>query len=176
MSRRLLGVLAVAVAVGTAVPSASGGTGSPAPEPEPPCPDGAFRAEYFAGTALAGPPVVAACEATVGGNWGRGRAHPRVPEDGFSARWAADLELAAGTYRFALSTDDGTRLFVDGELVIDAWALRPVRTSVAYGALSAGRHRVVVEYFEQDGFAAAQLDWSRSASGWIRGPDEGDRT
>ena len=136
------------------------------------CPDGQFLVEHFAEVHLEGRPVVQECDETVDEDWGAGRPHPRVPEDRFSTRWTTEVQLAAGTYRFTAGTDDGVRLYVDDVLVIDAWAPRPLRTSVAVGALEAGRHRIVMETFEAGGLAAARLRWERSTSGWFTAPEE----
>src|SRR5205814_1116011 len=40
--------------------------------------------------------------------------------DHFAARWTGAIEAPAdGTYRFALASDDGSRLFIDEHLVVD---------------------------------------------------------
>lgn len=127
-------------------------------------------AEYFDNVDLAGEAFLVECHEEIDFDWGRGRAHPRVPEDHFGVRWSADVTFEEGTYRFQASTDDGTRVHLDGELIIDAWYPRPVRSTVAYGHVPAGRHRLVVEYFEQAGFAVAKVEWERSATGWWQVP------
>ena len=137
--------------------------------PEPPgatCGEGAFTAEFFDNTDLAGRAVLVECHEDIDFDWGRGRAHPRVPEDHFGVRWSAAIDLSGGTYRFTASTDDGTRVSLDGEVIIDAWRPRSVGATVAYGFVPEGRHVLVVEYFEQAGFAVARLEWERSRTGW----------
>ena len=126
-----------------------------------------FRAQYFDNIELLGDPILTECHDQVDVDWGLGRAHPRVPEDQFAVRWTGQIDFMAGTYRIQASSDDGTRVYLDGEVVIDAWRPRPVRTSIAHGHVEAGRHDVVVEYFDRGGHAVARLQWERSTTGWF---------
>ena len=74
---------------------------------------------------------------------------PGVPADLFSVRWTGQHEFHAGCYRFGLFADDGVRLWVDGELLVDEW--HPGRGDLSTApitCLSSGHHEVVVEYFE----------------------------
>jgi photosystem II stability/assembly factor-like uncharacterized protein len=61
-----------------------------------------------------------------------------------------------GTYEFALFYDDGARLFVDNELVIDAWSGGP---NYATRHVPAGDHVIRVEYRNHVGRGALQLWW-----------------
>ncbi len=45
-----------------------------------------------------------------------------MPADNFSARWTKSLEVAEhATYKFTVTADDGVRLYVDGQKVLDKW-------------------------------------------------------
>ncbi len=85
---------------------------------------------------------------------------PEVPADFFSARWTGFLDVpAAGDYTFWVSTDDGMRVWVDDQLVIDAWSWqRPTRYEGAI-TLSAGRVAFRVDYMERDLTAEARVGW-----------------
>jgi len=65
----------------------------------------------------------------------------------------------AGTYRFTVSADDGVRLWLDDRLLIDQWQHPQVATYSADIALSAGYHRVRLEYYEGEGSAGVRLSW-----------------
>ena len=57
----------------------------------------------------------------------------------------------AGTYTFFVGSDDGSQLYVDGELVVDNDGLHgPVAVGGNIG-LEPGLHRLVVAYFERSG-------------------------
>jgi len=58
------------------------------------------------------------------------------------------------------TTDDGVRLYVDGQRVIDSW--RPMRGARSVTlSLSGGAHTVRLEYFERTGVALVRLNWRR---------------
>ncbi len=120
-----------------------------------------WRAEYFANAGLGGDPVLIRNDTAIDFNWGTGSPDPRIPADGFSARWTRQIDFLEGYYRFALSVDDGMRLWVDGELLADEWhdgvlIDYPVEIYLAHGP-----HALRIEYYENLGEAMAQLRWSQ---------------
>jgi len=119
-----------------------------------------WSASYFANSDLSGEPVLTRVETALNHNWGFGSPGAGVPRDQFSARWTQPLYFQAGAYRFTTYTDDGVRLWVDGQLLIDSW--RPMRGyRSATVRLSEGTHDVRMEYFERAGVALARLTWRR---------------
>ncbi len=128
-----------------------------------------WRGEYFDNPHLQGPPVLVRDDLAVDFNWGTGSPDPVIPADNFSARWTRTLGFEAGTYRFYVSSDDGARVFVNGQLVVDAWH-RQSLPNTHHGdiTLSAGQHTIIVEYFEEGGEAHAHVWWDRlgTFSGW----------
>ena len=45
-----------------------------------------------------------------------------MPADNFSARWTKSLTVdEAGAYKFTVTGDDGVRLYIDGQKVLDKW-------------------------------------------------------
>jgi hypothetical protein len=119
-----------------------------------------WQAAYWNNTSLSGSPVLERSESTLDYSWGTGSPGPGVYADRFSARWTRYLELAAGTYRFTATSDDGMRIYVDGSLLINEWSDHSAKTVSADKALSAGHHLVVVEFYENTGDAVARLVWA----------------
>lgn len=82
------------------------------------------------------------------------------------ARWAAEatttVELAPGTYSLRTISDDGIRVWVDGELVIDRFD--PHGSQVDYAPLAPGRHEIRVRYFQLDGWTEARVEVVKGAS------------
>lgn len=77
--------------------------------------------------------------------------------DYFSVRWSGWVTFEPGLYRFYARADDGIRLFVDGNLVLDAWSNRDAnRVSTADMTLD-GQHWLVVDYFESTGVALVEF-------------------
>jgi hypothetical protein len=119
-----------------------------------------WRGEYFNNTSLSGAPVLVRDDAQVSFNWGSGSPAPGViGTDHFSARWTRSLNLSAGHYRFSVRTDDGARLWVNGQLVVDAWYEQSVRTHSKDIYLPGGSVPVKLEYYELGGDAVVQLSW-----------------
>jgi hypothetical protein len=92
-----------------------------------------------------------------------------VDTDNFSVRWTRSINFAAGTYRFTASSDDGMRVWVDNNQIIDVWYDSSAHTVESDLYLTSGDHIVRVEYYEAGGQAVAQFDWdlvSNFDSGW----------
>lgn len=122
-------------------------------------------ATYYANETLSGPPAVSRTDAQVNFAWSGGAPASGMPVDSFSARWEGEIE-ARFTENLTLiaRTDDGVRLWLDGQLVIDQWVLRSAADSSYTFAAEAGRkYRIRLEYYEHFGSAVAQLLW-QSAS------------
>jgi hypothetical protein len=119
-----------------------------------------WKGEYFNNPSLGGVPVLVRNDVGIHFDWGPGSPGPGVPADDFSARWSRTLHIDEdGVYRVRVTVDDGARLWVDDELVIDRW-----RTGVPKGYsadvwLEEGEHRVRLEYFEFRYDAQVHLDW-----------------
>ena len=119
-----------------------------------------WQAAYWNNMTLSGSPALQRTESNLDFNWGQGSPDPAVQVDGFSARWARYLDLAAGTYRFSATSDDGMRVYVNGELIINDWSDHSARTVTADRNLSSGHHLVEVEYYENTVDAVARLTWA----------------
>jgi len=122
---------------------------------------GPWRGEYFDNRWLGGNPVLTRSESGIDFNWGAGAPDAMLPADGFSARWTRSAYFEAGAYRFTTETDDGVRLFVDGNLVIDRWVDQSLSAYSVKLTLTEGHHIVRMEYYEHQGGAAAHLHWER---------------
>jgi PA14 domain/Thrombospondin type 3 repeat len=111
------------------------------------CPDGQYKADYFSNMTLTGSPTRSECDAQIDEAWDQG-SPSRLPTDEFSARYEGRLNFDAGDYEFAAKADDGVRVWVDGNLIIDEWRDQPPTTFRANRTMTAGLHTVRVEYYE----------------------------
>jgi len=109
---------------------------------------GPWTGEYFDNATLSGSPYVTRCDATINFAWGYGAPASGMPVDDFSVRWTGTFKFDEGTYRFYAKVDDGVRVYVDDELVIDGWRAGALRTYTTDRALTAGDHSIRVEYYE----------------------------
>jgi hypothetical protein len=124
-----------------------------------------WRGEYFTNTTLSGSPALVRDDAAISFNWGSGSPGGSIGADRFSVRWTGYLNLAAGTYRFTMTVDDGARLWVNNGLILDAWRDQAVTSHVAEVFLPGGATAVRMEYYENTGAAVAQLRWSPVETG-----------
>jgi hypothetical protein len=140
--------------------------------------DAGVKADYFAGMALAGDPILSQIEPAIDHSWGEGAIAGDLI-DLVSARWRANLEApSTETYTLITSTDDGVRLRFDGRLVIDEWIDQGTTDWTAQVDLIAGQiYSIVMEWYENGGGAVAQLFWSSPTlarqiipQGWLQLP------
>jgi RNase P/RNase MRP subunit p29 len=68
-------------------------------------------------------------------------------------RWTRRLDFEGKTYRFNVRVDDGVRLWVDGQLLIDQWSDGSPRTYSVERTMTPGKHDVRVEMYERSGQA-----------------------
>ncbi len=122
-------------------------------------PSAPFVGEYFANANLSGAPVLTRSDPSINFIWNQAAPAPSVPADNFSVRWTKTEYFAAGRYKFATVTDDGVRLFVDGQVVIDQWRGQSATVYNATVDLGSGNHTIRMEYFDSGWDAIAQLTW-----------------
>jgi len=123
-----------------------------------------WKGEYFNNIALAGTAVMVRDDGAAGlsfdwGNQGSPSASCNVPGVLFSARWTRVVTFTAGTYRFATSSDDGMRLYIDGQLIQDRWFYQTASLQTVDMPLSCGSRTLVVEYFQGGGQDSASISW-----------------
>ena len=123
---------------------------------------GGVRADYYKGMNFE-TFVLTRTDPQINFNWGDpGGPDPAVGNDNFSVRWTGEVEAAfTETYTFYPTTDDGVRLFVDGQLLADKWVDRSATENKGTIDLIAGNtYSLVMEYYENTGGALAELRWS----------------
>jgi len=117
--------------------------------------------EYYNNTTLSGTPVTVRDDASIDFQWNDSAPASHVSPDNFSVRWTRNLDLPAGRYRFTMTVDDGARLFINGQTLIDAWRDQEVTPYTGEIVLTGGATTVAMEYYERGGGATAQLRWDR---------------
>jgi len=131
-----------------------------------------LRGEYFNNTTLSGTPRLTRTDKTVGFRWTNTPGAGITP-DNFSARWTGTVEpWDSGPHSFCTYADDGARLWVAGQLVVDAWnngngfALPLNRKRCGTVELTGGgRYPIKLEYYDVSGAAVAKLIWSGPSHG-----------
>jgi mono/diheme cytochrome c family protein len=85
---------------------------------------------------------------------------PARRKDHYALRFEGTIELPqAGDYLFLIGSDDGSRLLIDGKVVVVTDGVHPFEQKRKKQPMTAGPHSVVVEYFEDEGEEALQVDF-----------------
>lgn len=123
-----------------------------------------LKGEYWTNQdkTLTGTPTVTRTDVVVDFNWGAGSPDASVTADRFTARWSGKVQPAVSeTYTFFTTTDDGVRLWVNNQLLIDQWIDQgPTEWSGTIALAVGTQYDVRLEYFENGGGAEAHLRWS----------------
>jgi parallel beta-helix repeat protein len=137
----------------------------PVEEPTPPVlsnGDGLF-AEYFEGRNFNNL-VRDGVDSNIDFNFDRG-GPDGLPNDDFSIRWTGQVEaLHSEQYTFETTSDDGVRLWVNDELIIDNFTNHAATIDTGTIRLEAGvRYDIRLEYYERTGRSIIQLRWSSNS-------------
>ncbi len=131
---------------------------APTPTTAPPIAITGWKGEYFDNPSLSGNPVLVRDDPEINFNWGSGSPAPEIPNDDFSVRWTINRNAQAGVYVFTVWVDDGVRVWVDEQLIINGWAEGQARNYTAEVEVGAGAHAIRVEYFEKVGGALISVN------------------
>ncbi|HYE08200.1 MAG TPA: PA14 domain-containing protein [Planctomycetota bacterium] len=120
-----------------------------------------LRGEYFDDIGLSTPGGTRV-DQVVDFDWGGGSPGWAIGADTFSARWTGTVLAPRGErLTFHVVGDDGVRLWIDGQLIVDAWVDQgPTEWSGAIDAVRGRSYAIRLEYYENGGGATARLRWS----------------
>lgn len=129
---------------------------------------GDYRTAHFATNAFTGTPTLSRTDATVDFDWLTGSPDPAVSADNFTARWTGQVQaLGTDDYTFHTISDDGVRLWVNGQLLVDQWIDHSPWTNSGNLTLTGtSKYDLTLEFYEKTGGAVSKLYWS-SASGSV---------
>jgi len=116
---------------------------------------------YYASRDLSGN-AVTRIDPRIDFNWGSGGPAPGIGPDSFSVRWIGQIR-APKTEQFTFHpvTDDGVRLWINNQLIVDQWQDQSASEASGAFPLKEGQsYDIRMEYYEGSGEAVAQLYWS----------------
>ncbi len=110
-------------------------------------------------------PTLSRLDSTVDFAWGSASPDLSISADTFISRWTGKVQAQLSEiYTFQVSSDDGARLWVDGQLLIDSWIAGGTNTSrvgiMPYAFVAGQKYDIRLEVYENTGAAEAHLRWS----------------
>ena len=139
---------------------------SPTPTPQDPSPgQNGLSATYYDNINLTGT-TVSRIDPTIDFDWGGGSPDSAIDSNTFSVRWMGKIEPQfSEIYTFYTRTDDGVRLWVNNQLIIDNWKNQSVTEKSGTITLLAGnKYDIKMEYYDNKGRAVSQLRFSSASA------------
>jgi len=132
-----------------------------------------LKGDYYRGTDLQGEPVFSRIDPELNMDWeldsptttpiaqGILPLEKKIDNDGFSVRWSGQLvPPVSGEYTLGVVSDDGCRLFVNGEKIVENWTSHAMQPTTAEMTLEQGQpYDITIEYFEGIREAGIHLVW-----------------
>jgi len=86
-----------------------------------------------------------------------------IPEEYVGRVYSGYIDIQAeDVYDIALTSDDGSKLFIDGKLVVDNDGLHGAVEKHGTAPLAKGWHRLRIEWFNKTGDAAISVRWAKA--------------
>jgi glucose/arabinose dehydrogenase len=106
--------------------------------------------------------TVTRIDATVNFTWGAGAPAPGIGVDTFSVRWTGQVQPEfTGVYTFYTQSDDGVRLWVNNQPLVNNWTDHSLIENSGTITLTAGqRYDIRLDFYDNGVDAAARLLWS----------------
>ena len=85
---------------------------------------------------------------------------PGGPNDYFGAQYTGTIDIPQdGSWTFYTNSDDGSKLWIDGQLVVNNDGLHSMRTRSGTVNLTAGKHDITIRVFENWGAVGLIVYW-----------------
>ncbi len=135
---------------------------------------GGLAAEYFTGTDLKHS-VKVSMDKEISFNWSI-ESPKGLPRENYSARWQGQLFIdEGGQYEIGVIADDGVRLWVDDELIVDQWVVQPATQYFKKLQFRDNTcHTIKLEYYQAQGDAVLKLLWRKPLVQKAKGPQKTD--
>ncbi|MCK9279026.1 MAG: glycoside hydrolase family 3 C-terminal domain-containing protein [Melioribacteraceae bacterium] len=125
-----------------------------------------INGEYYNNKSLSGEPLLRRIDKTIDFDWGGNAPSKEFDKDNYSIKWTGFIQAPLeGEYYFSSSTDDGARLFINDQLLINDWIDHGVETRLAKIVLKKDQVvKIKFEHYESGGSASAKLGWKLPGS------------
>ena len=88
-----------------------------------------------------------------------------IPLENVGRHYTGFIRVPADdAYAFALTSDDGSKLWIDDKVVVDNDGLHSAQTKKGIAPLAAGLHKVEISWFNRTGGAELKVAWARAGA------------
>ncbi len=128
--------------------------------------DTGFLGEYFDNQKLEGEPRLTRHDREIYFIRGEGNSIGDLPSENYSVRWSAALKPpVSGEYTLSVTADDGYRLFIDNDTIMDSWSVYGLSsTRSTYTFKEDEEYQFRLEYFQRAWNAEVKLEWGLPGS------------
>jgi M6 family metalloprotease-like protein len=123
-------------------------------------PNNQYLAMYYDNATLKGEPLYIQIDEKIEYNW-KNKGPARLEDDYFSIKWQGYFRFESTTYLFHHRSNDGIRVWVDGDLIIDYWDAHRADDIYLLVRINEGNHLVKCEYYEETGLSEVSLSWRK---------------
>jgi len=128
-------------------------------------PSRGLQARYYSNESWNGPPAFVGLEPSVHFDFKDEIVKKTKSGENFSATWEGYIYAPANSsYRFSVSSDDGSWVSVDDRLLIDNGGIHPWQYREKETFLSRGNHKILIRYFNFGGGASLDFGWKMAGS------------
>ena len=127
-------------------------TSAPALTPNP------WQAAYFNNPNLSEPFFFKRDEPSATRTFNTDPPYPGMPAENYSVRWESIQPLDAGSYRIRVRADDGVRVYINGNRVIDQWHDATGQIYTYDFSIDKGEYRFTVEYYNATGLGFVEFN------------------
>jgi beta-glucosidase len=121
-----------------------------------------LTAEYFNGIEFGTSPTVKRVDKNINFHWTISTPDPLITPEFFCARWTGNIKAPqTGTYNIGIEGNDGYKLYINNQLIINNWDKQSFHTSlVDYNFTAGTNYHIRVEFKEPNGNATIKLIWN----------------
>jgi len=122
-----------------------------------------LQGEYYNNTNMKGDPVLSRVDPQINFRWTLfSPDHNTINYDWYSARWTGKLKASAtGNFEIGLNGDDGYRLYLNNELIIDNWKKQTNQQITRNYYFEKGKdYDIKIEFYETVGNVWLKLVWN----------------
>ncbi|REG94782.1 RICIN domain-containing protein [Flavobacterium aquicola] len=111
-------------------------------------------------------PALSRVDAAINFDWGFTSPGAGVDQDQFTVRWTGRVQPKyTGEYTFYVTSNNGRRLWVNNQLIIDKWIDDTAENRGKIFLVAGEKYDIKLEYFENSSAASCKLEWSNFLQG-----------